>query len=191
MIRVRSSVLLLAVMLTPGISESEPADEVVVTFVNGRYQIRLERTINAPINEVYRVLTDYEHLSELNPHIKESRLLNRTENMVEVFTRIRGCVLFFCRTIDRTHAIVEESPTRIDAELVADGGDVVSDRFSWLLTIDGQRTRVLYDQEIEPAFWIPPFVGPAVLKRKLGRAADKALSNLERLATVSEVPTGE
>ncbi len=191
MIRVRTSVLLFAVILTPGISESEASDGVVVTFTDGRYQIRLERTIDAPVNEVYRVLTDYEHLTKLDPHIKESQLLSRTDNMVEVFTRVRGCVLFFCRTIDRTHTIVEEWPIRIDAELVADGSDVASDRFSWLLTVDGQGTHVLYDQDIEPGFWVPPFVGPAILKRKLGKAAENALVNLERLASVSAEHTGE
>ena len=191
MIRVRTSVLLLAVILTPGISESEAPDDVVVTFTDGRYQIRLERTIDAPVNEVYRVLTDYEHLTKLDSHIKESQLLSRTDDVAEVFTRVRGCVLFFCRTIDRTHAIVEKSPTRIDAELVADGSNVASDRFSWILTIDGQRTHVLYDQDIEPGFWVPPFVGPAILKRKFGKAAEKALVNLERLASAPEEHTGE
>lgn len=191
MIRAKTSILLLVVILTPGISGSESSDDVVVTFTDGRYQIRLERTIDAPVDEVYRVLTDYEHLTNLDPHIKESQLLSRTDNTVEVFTRVRGCVLLFCRTIERTHAIVEEPPVKLDAELVADGGNVASDRFTWLLTIDGKGTRVQYDQEIEPAFWVPPFVGPAILKRKLGKAANNALTNLERLAAVSEEHTGE
>jgi hypothetical protein len=52
----------------------------------------------------------------------------------------------------------------------------------WSFTPDGEGTRVTYFMEMEPDFWLPPFVGPWFLKRTLLRGAPAAIDQIEYLA---------
>jgi hypothetical protein len=52
----------------------------------------------------------------------------------------------------------------------------------WTFTAEGSGTRVTYEMEMEPNFWLPPFVGPWFLKRTLLRGAPAAIDQIELLA---------
>ncbi len=179
-----TSVIVLAFFsaFVTSLAMAESPEPVEVTYDDGKYLIQLERALDAPINSVFSVLTDYEHLTRLDPHIQESELISRSDSEARVYTSVRGCVVLFCRTINRTHDMTEVSPSRISAKLIVAESNVFNDQFTWTLISQGDATRVIYTQEIEPGFWVPPLIGPAILKRSLGRAAENAMDNLERIA---------
>jgi hypothetical protein len=52
----------------------------------------------------------------------------------------------------------------------------------WAFVPEGTGTRVTYRMEMEPDFWLPPFVGPWFLKRTLLRGAPGAIDQIEALA---------
>jgi hypothetical protein len=41
---------------------------------------------------------------------------------------------------------------------------------------------MIYDFEMEPAFWVPPVIGPFFIQRTLRRGANRAVDRIERLA---------
>ena len=41
---------------------------------------------------------------------------------------------------------------------------------------------MLFDAEIEPAFWVPPLIGPYLIARELRRQAQVTAESIERLA---------
>ena len=49
-------------------------------------------------------------------------------------------------------------------------------------------TRVLIRSEVRPDFWIPPIIGPWLIKRKLRSEALETVQNLERVALPAPLP---
>jgi hypothetical protein len=55
-------------------------------------------------------------------------------------------------------------------------------RERWRLVKDGEGTLLIYDFEMEPAFWVPPVIGPYVIKRSLASGGVDAIDRIEALA---------
>ncbi len=45
---------------------------------------------------------------------------------------------------------------------------------------------MIYDFEMEPAFWVPPVIGPFVIQRALRNGAERAVDRIEKLAKTVE-----
>jgi hypothetical protein len=45
---------------------------------------------------------------------------------------------------------------------------------------------MIYDFEMEPAFWVPPVIGPYFIQRTLRRGAHRAVDRIEALAIAIE-----
>ena len=48
---------------------------------------------------------------------------------------------------------------------------------------ESEGTRILIRSEVEPDFWIPPLIGPWVIKKKLRSEALETVRNLERFVS--------
>ena len=69
-----------------------------VSYASGRYRVDAVAQVDASPRAVFAVLTDYEHLDQLDPKVLGSRVLERPEpNVAVVWTRVRACVAFVCR----------------------------------------------------------------------------------------------
>jgi hypothetical protein len=69
------------------------------------------------------------------------------------------------------HAYVD--PERSDFEFVDE---------TWTFDEDDGGTRVRYELHMDPKFWVPPAIGPYMIKRKLAKAGGAALNRIERVA---------
>jgi hypothetical protein len=58
----------------------------------------------------------------------------------------------------------------------------------WLLEPAGEGTNVTYKLELEPDFWVPPVLGPWLLKRTLLKGGTRAINRIERLANTPPEP---
>ncbi len=157
-----------------------------------RYFVESHARIEAPLEAVYDVLSDYEHLHELTSVFEETRVVEGADDEQQrlVYLRARGCVLFFCRTIERYDRLQLERPRDILALAVAPPGatddaepaPVAYSRSRWQLSEEDDGTHVLYSMEMEPPFWVPPLVGPWAVKRKLASGAGDAVQRVEQRA---------
>ena len=147
---------------------------------DGRYYLRAESLIDAPVDSVYAVLTDFDALSRLDKTILASRVVERHSDTVNtVYTRVKGCVGFvFCRTLHRVERVEERPPFEIHAELLPERSDFNSGAVHWQLEEAGTRTRLRNTVEIEPGFWTPR----AMTRRMMIRATERTYQNLEQLA---------
>ena len=93
----------------------------------------------------------------------------------DVFTRIRACVMLFCRELERTERVTAQPPTLVEAVVLPETGDFDAGVVRWdLRGLPGGRTHVDYVAEIQPRFWVPPLVG----KRLLSAAMRKTTGEL-------------
>lgn len=172
----RALVLMLA-LLPQGLHALQ-LETLEVEHADNAYRVRLQARIDAPPDRVRARLTDYDHLAELNPAILLSRL-QREEGRRIVHTRLQACVLFFCRNLDRYEQLVEERPDLIRTRLLPRGhfraGEAV-----WRLQLAPGGTLLRYQARMEPAFFIPPLIGPAMVRSRMEAELRRTLELLER-----------
>ncbi len=174
--------------MMPLVAVAGQVGDVSVDKSGKRYLIEGEATIDAPVSAVYRIITDYDALAKLDKGIIESRLIARVDDTTAmVYTSLKGCILFFCRKVERLERVEEVSDSELVAVVVPyEESNVIYGRSHWQLFPQQGGTRVVFNSEVEPNFWIPSFIGPALIKSVLKKRFVRTLRNLEQAATTSE-----
>jgi hypothetical protein len=162
-----------------------PADlrTISVEFENERYHLRSEAWFAADMDSMYRVLTDYDLFVKFTSAFVEARNVPPdNEGRPRFFTRMEGCVLLFCKSLVRSGHLELTPYTEIIAVAEPAKSDFKFSRERWQLVKDGEGTLLIYDFEMEPAFWVPPVIGPYVIKRTLASGGVDAIDRIEALA---------
>ena len=99
-----------------------------------------------------------------------------------VQTVTQTCLWFYCKRLKRVQDVVEAHDGSITAVVVPQLSDFSSGsvRLNLWQEVDG--TRILIRSEATPDVWIPPLLGPWLIKRQLHADALETMHNLERLA---------
>jgi hypothetical protein len=148
------------------------------------YVLTLSARLEAPIEAVFEILTDYPRLSELHDAIEESRVVGTpSADATDVFTRIRGCVAFFCRHLVRTERVTSRPPAYIEAVILPATGDFDAGLVRWdMRPLADNLTHVDYVAEIRPRFWVPPLIGKRLLSGAMRRTTGELLEAVETRA---------
>jgi len=183
--RVSQSIRPLLFSLCCGTTISAGAADLLsldVREADNRYRIAASFMVEAPLEVVHALLTDYERLPALSPSILESELMSASgPGPARVRTRVRACVLIHCQTLQRVED-VRASPTRILAVIVPEQSDFEAGRTEWLLTPQQAAVRVDYRADLVPGFQVFPVVGPALMKAGLERELRTFLGQLQTRA---------
>jgi len=177
--------MLLWVLLLPLCMNAAAAEfrTLKVSRHGDSYYLSADVYLGAPLPQVYQVLTDYNHLTRISGVIQRSHLLNRIDpHTALVYVESRACVLFFCHTIRETQKVVESPPDGIAAEAIPAQSNVKLADSSWHLQAEGTGTRMQWNFTIVPEFWIPPLIGPALVKSALRTEAQFSARGIEKLA---------
>ncbi len=142
--------------------------------------------VDAPRNEVYDLLVDYDRLERLSDSIVESRFLEPAEDGTPiVFTLTRKCVFLFCRKIEKVDRLEMEPPEKITAIAIPERSNVVHALAEWRLSEQGSGTVIEYRQELDPDFWVPPVFGPMMIKKVMRRSGRRAIVRVEYYARIA------
>ena len=146
------------------------------------YTVYVVMELDAPAEKVRAILTDYAHLDRLNASITASEITDaKDDGTVRVLTRFENCILFFCLTVQRVEDITEDVQGRILVALVPDASSFRSGQASWEVKSTGSGSRVIHRATLDPDFWLPPWIGTAILKATLRREIRASFENLECL----------
>lgn len=161
--------------------------KVTVEFENDRYRLESTARFDVRRADLYRVLTNYDLFEKFTSAFVETRnLAPDNAGRPGFFTRMEGCVLLFCKSMQRTGHLVLNPPSEIIAIAHRDSSDFNFSRERWVLQDDGDGTLMTYYFELEPAFWVPPVVGPFVIKRVLRAGGIDAVDRIEAVAQGKE-----
>lgn len=159
------------------------AGEILDSSVNHEgfiYNLSVKARIDAPLDTVYRSITDFDNLAAINPAIEESQLLaTPTADTRRVRSVIRVCILMFCKRVEQLQEVTLLDDYAIEAVVLPQGGDFRSGVAHWQLTASGAATEMLFTNTFEPDFWVPPVIGPWLIKRKLVREVAETAMYLE------------
>ncbi|MBI1423645.1 MAG: hypothetical protein GC149_09295 [Gammaproteobacteria bacterium] len=150
-------------------------------YRDGHYLLHLDMRLPAKPADVYALLVDFKRIPLINSSFKSVEVLKSKDKMHLVRTVAEGCIWFMCRSIAQLETVNELSDGYIMSETDPAHSDLTYGRALWHVTAEGKTTRVQYNADIVPAFWVPPLIGPALVKSALLRQGQKTLNGLERL----------
>jgi hypothetical protein len=173
--------LTLLVLAAPGLSaEIRSLD---VQYEDGYYTMRSEAWFDVGREPMYEVFSSWELSTEFSSAIVEARDLAPDESGRPGFYSVaRGCVLFFCRSLKRQGYVERDRPQLLRAVAVPEHSDFEVCNETWeFAEVDGG-TVITYTLLMKPDFWVPPAIGPFVIKRTLKSKAGQALDRIESIA---------
>ena len=162
---------------------------VRVTRDGTRFVIGMHVAIDASPPAVFRALQDYSAMMRYNPDLRAVRVQpTGVPGRVRLFTAVHTCVLIFCKTMHQEQlmtAVANADGGVLEADLLPHGGDFKEGYARWTVgaCVMTHATTCL-DARIElvPAFWVPPIIGPWVLRRRMAEEARRTSAGLEVVA---------
>jgi hypothetical protein len=153
--------------------------------------MHINATVDADIDSVIRIITDFENLPLINPYLKESKLLDNPEDertTVNMLTEI--CVLFLCyntRHVQTFHFIENGI---LFSRIIPEKSDFQAGWMRWeIKEMDSNKiypvTRIILDIEMVPDFFVPPVIGPYQIKRIMLKMTRAIILNLEKKAKIN------
>lgn len=166
---------------------SATIESIEVTLENDVYSLHAETVLEAPAEAIREVLTDYDRFGRISSVYKEYGFLDpESDGTPVVFTRMEGCLMFFCKSMTRVELLEVNTPGHIRTVTLPERSDFKRSVSEWRIEEDGDNTRMVYTLEMEPDFWVPPVIGPWYLKRTLKRGGGDAIDRIERLAIAGD-----
>lgn len=154
-----------------------------------RYTLRSITWFDTRPSDLYAVLTDYETFQRFTSAIVESKNLEPDElGRPEYYTRMEGCVLFWCRSFVRIGYLKLDPEREIRAISDPERSDFKMANEQWQIREEDGGTLLIYEFEMVPSFWVPPVIGPYYMKRALRSGGAKAADRIEALARGEEPP---
>ena len=118
--------------------------------------------VQATPQEVWNVLTDYDHMAQFVSNVAMSRIVRHEEEKLEVAQTSRLKFGPFELKLDNVREIELVPLLEIRSKLVR--GDMKASAFTTRLAAEGNATRITNHGRFTPDRWIPPLIGTAVLE---------------------------
>ena len=178
----RSCLLSLAVLMAPCAHSAEILS-IHVDSEDGNYTMTSEAWFDASVEQIYEVYRYWDYATQFSSAIVEAHDLESDEQgRPQFYIRNKGCVLFFCHSFERRGYIESEKNIAVRAFADPLRSDFHLSNESWGFAAQDGGTVVTYDLSMRPKFWIPPGIGPYLIKRKLKRNGGQAVDRIEIIA---------
>lgn len=172
--------LLLALPVSAAASDLR---ELEVDYVDGVYSMQSTAWFAASQAAMFAVLSDWDRFTTFSSVIVESRDIAPDDSgRAGYFVRNRGCILLFCKTVERHGFLVVTPDVLIEATVDPQRSDFELCDERWEFSSDGDGTLVRYSLRMKPDFWVPPVFGPYFIQRKMRGSGVGALDRIEKAA---------
>ena len=161
---------------------------VQVSQQETRFRIDMQVAIDAAPPQVFRALQDFAAMPRYNSDLRAVRIEPTTvPNRVRLYTTIHTCVLLFCKTMHQEQvmtATANASGGLLQAELVPQGS-AFSGEGHWIVKpcrVGRASSCMDIQLVLVPQFWVPPVIGPWLIRRTLYDEARRSTQGLEQVA---------
>jgi hypothetical protein len=187
----RPAIGLLVLAILPGAAYCADLREIRVDYDGEVYTVDSAVWFAASQQAVFEVFSDWDLSEQFSSAIVESRNLGPDANgRYGYYVRNRGCILFFCRSVERTGTVERQPLTRLRAVADPDKSDFALSDERWTFEAEGGGTLVHYRLRLKPDFWVPPVIGPWAIKHKLRDDGGEALDRIEAIARARAAANG-
>ncbi|MBL6750537.1 MAG: SRPBCC family protein [Nevskia sp.] len=178
--------LLPALLLAAGPAAAATVETLGVSRQEQRYEVDLRARLDVPAPAAYAAFADPARLPQINPAVQRVQVIGRNaDGGLRLFTEVRVCVAWYCRSLrqvqDMRYAPLPDGGS-MNAVVLPLQGDFRAGHAEWEFRAADAGTRLHFHAELEPAFWIPPVLGPWLVERSLRREAESTSAGIERAA---------
>lgn len=164
--------------------------ELVVQRVDARYLVTMEVRLESPAGRSLQAFADYAQLPDINPAVRVARPVDADPSLL--YTEVHVCAALLCKTLHQVQRMQQrdlpDGSGQLSAEVLPDRSDLRYGRADWEFTPEGAGTRLKLRMALEPAFWVPPLIGPALIEHSLREEAARTSAGIERLASQASTP---
>lgn len=179
----RRCCLLLLVAAYASTANAAEMLSIEVAHKKGVYTMSSAVWFDATVEQVYEVFRSWDNATKFSSAIVESRDVEPdAEGRPQFYVRNKGCVLFFCTSFVRQGYVESEQNKVIFAFVDPATSDFHLSNESWRFVEQDGGTVVTYDMQMQPKFWVPPGIGPYLIKRKLRNSGNTAIDRIEVIA---------
>jgi hypothetical protein len=159
-----------------------------IHFVGNTYLYQFTIEVQAPLQAVREVITDYDNLDRVNDEIIQSEVLERYDrHRLRRRIWLKHCLLVFCFDLYFVEDVEDLDDGLITATIVPARSNFRRGYSNWRIeAVSAVTTRISVEAEQEPEFWIPPVIGPFIVKRSFMQEVRETGINIEREATHAE-----
>ena len=169
--------------LVAGSASAAELRSIDVEHEAGKYSLVSIVWFDAGLEETFEVFSTWDYSEQFSSTIVEARDLPADElGRPGFFSRAEGCILFFCKSLVRQGYVEYVENRVLRAHVDPAHSDFEFSDETWTFREEDGGTRVRYELHMDPKFWVPPAIGPYMIKRKLKRASGDALDRIERVA---------
>jgi hypothetical protein len=153
-------------------------------FANGSYRYLFSASLAADAQSVRAVVSDFERLGRLNDDIVVSRVIERySDTRLKRQLLLKQCLLVFCFDINFIELVDILPNGDIETRIVPEESSFHRGTAVWrIVAVDATHTRVTLEADQAPRFFIPPIIGPLVIKSTFLREVTETLQKLESTA---------
>lgn len=147
------------------------------------YSLRSVTWFDTDARSLFELLIDYDQFPKFTSAIVEARNLETdAAGRPGFYTRMEGCVLFWCQNFVRMGHLRLDPMVEIVAITDPERSNFKLATERWQLRPEEGGTLMIYEFDMEPDFWVPPIVGPYYIKRALKSGGARAAQRIEALA---------
>lgn len=174
---------LLPLSLAAAHAGAEEIRQLSVEHAANRYSVSFEVMLDAPLENTLPLMVDPANWPRLADIVSASEVVEDiAADKKKVRITFEGCILFICKTLKKTELMQLLPGGEITTLALPEESDFLHASEHWRITGAGRRTRVEYQAELVPDFFVPPLIGPYILKGKLQSLLTQTAHNLEQLA---------
>lgn len=180
---------LLALVCVTFQAHSASVASVQVSRQGARFLIGMRLRVDAPPQAVFQALQDYSALPRYTLAVRSVHVVHTaTPSRVLLFTTLHACVLFFCKTMFQEQVMTASPDAHggvLRSVLLPQGSDFKRGHGRWTVrpcTARKGPSCVDVSLMIVPAFWVPPLIGPWLIRHKMREEARLASVGLQRIA---------
>ena len=151
--------------------------KIAVSAHGDHFRMSLDMMLRAPVRRVWQVITDYADIKRLNPAVKRATVIRR-DGLTLLRMHIRSCVLFICFPVTQTEAMTASGHVWVRGVIIPQLSSFRSGYSQWRLQAVAGGTKARFEAALTPSFYIPPLIGPWMIRRKLHDEMRKTASRL-------------
>ena len=170
-------------VLLPTVGSAATLRDVTVDRVDGVYVLRSEVWFDVSIEQIFGLFLDWDQSTKFSKVVVESRNVEPGEDgRPRYYSRNQVCIWFFCKSFERFGYVAFEPLIYIEATVDPEKSDFHISDERWEFREEDNGTVVVYDLKMKPKFFIPPLIGPPLMKRKLKTGGTAAIDRIEAIA---------
>jgi carbon monoxide dehydrogenase subunit G len=126
------------------------------------FVLDVDFTVHATAQQVWNVMTDYDHMAQFISNMTMSRIVRRANDSLEVAQTTHLKIGLFDFKFDNVREIEFVPLQEIRSKLIR--GDMKASAFTTRIAAEGEVTRITNHGRFIPDRWIPPLIGTLVLE---------------------------